>query len=673
VKGKRIINIGAKVILASILVFITALFIARSVIQKKISRQLAGLSPALHVKFSSVHVDIFSASVFLDSLAISFTPYEGRQQNSHLLYFPTASLRQISFLKLLINKKLVAAEFILEGGNLELDEFLLDRKDSGQSEIFKKIEWPFEKLFIGRVMLGSIKAFLRSGEKNQLIGNGDVLLNGVSIDKPGTRPSFTGVDLRLSDINYSLAGYRIRAEGLTINSNRKVAEIQSLGLLSDKHDNQIAIASMKITGLDIDGLLNKQTLKAKRIMIGKSKVVVNKKKKLDPEVLPFDLKKINADIFQVENASVSYTDKVTMCTFLASVSLHGFIVNKPFDQSDLHFNSLKGILSAIRYSDNTYHDVEARKVELDNEKIEIDDLKIIPQLGKYQYGRKLRYQADWVQASIAKIEVNKPDINQLLHQKLLAEKITVSKAKAYVFRDRRLPRSQKIIPLPVTYMKTIPLDLRVKTFELASCTVTYEEYPREGYKQTGILRIERASAIVSPLINHPMASDPPYMTMNVQGSIMGSGTARGTILMPLQKNKPYHIKGTIERLELTKLNSSSENLGKIRIKSGFLDFLAFDFTMTEERSTGKIVGAYHHLIIQQLKKHTEEKNVADFASFMLRHLIIPLTKDKSLPEKKRTGLVNYQRDPTRLVSHYFLQSLLMGVKKSFTLGFLLPK
>ena len=73
------------------------------------------------------------------------------------------------------------------------------------------------------------------------------------------------------------------------------------------------------------------------------------------------------------------------------------------------------------------------------------------------------------------------------------------------------------------------------------------------------------------------------------------------------------------------------------------------------------------------EKHTEEKNVADFASFALRHAIIPLNKDKSLPEKKRTGLVNYKRDPSRMVSYYFLQSLLMGVKKSFTLGFLLPK
>jgi len=260
-----------------------------------------------------------------------------------------------------------------------------------------------------------------------------------------------------------------------------------------------------------------------------------------------------------------------------------------------------------------------------------------------------------------------------LNQKLTAEKIKIGGSKAYIFRDRRLPTLQKTVPLPADYLKTLPLDIHVKTLELASSTVAYEEYPKEGYGQTGILMIERIRATLSPFINHPVQSEPAYITMNVEGSVMGSGTAHGTIVMPLQKNKPYHIKGTFERLELTKLNSSSENLGKIRIKSGFLDFLFFDFTMTQQRSTGKIIGAYHHLIIQQMKKHTDERNVADFASFMLRHLIIPLNKDKSLPERNRTGLVNYQRDPTRMVTHYFLQSLLMGVKKSFALGFLLPK
>jgi hypothetical protein len=95
--------------------------------------------------------------------------------------------------------------------------------------------------------------------------------------------------------------------------------------------------------------------------------------------------------------------------------------------------------------------------------------------------------------------------------------------------------------------------------------------------------------------------------------------------------------------------------------------------MSEKKSTGKIIGAYHNLVIQQLKKHSDEKKVLKIPSFALRHLIIPLNKPASLPEKKRTGSVDYKRDPTRMVSYYFLQSLLTGVKASFTLGFLLPK
>src|SRR5262249_10947277 len=156
---------------------------------------------------------------------------------------------------------------------------------------------------------------------------------------------------------------------------------------------------------------------------------------------------------------------------------------------------------------------------------------------------------------------------------------------------------------------------------------------------------------ISPFINHPSASGPSYITMNAEGSIMGSGTSHCTVIMPLQKNDPYRIKGEFDKLELTKLNSSSENLGKIKIKSGFLDFLFFDFTMTRERSTGKIIGAYHHLVVQPMKKHKEKKNVANFSSFMLRHFIIPLNKDASMPEKKRTGSVDYKRDPTRMVSY----------------------
>lgn len=670
----RLIKLGAKIILAVGLILVAAFFLFNSLIQKKIRQQFAELGPALRVTFSSIRIDMFASSVSLDSVSLTFTPYQTREQNSHHVYFSTASLRQVNFLKFLFNKKLVAKNFVLEDGRLQLDPFLLDKSDSAQSAVLEQIEWPFKRLLIKNVQLKNAKAFLRSVGKDHLLVQGDANISGVAIDKPRASPTFTGLDLRLSDLDCALPRYQIQASKLILNSNERIAAIESLRVFprNNLHGETI-ISSIKISGLDIALLTASHTLDAEEIVIGKSNLVIDQTGKSQSRTLPFDLRKIHVEVFRVENAAISYRDDVSKCTFSGSVSLQQLKIDKPFQKKNIHFTSLRGNLSGVDYSGKGYHRAEIKSVELDSKKIRIGQLKVIPQLSKYELGRRLRHQADWIQANVATIEIIKPDINQLLQQTLLAEKIVISDGKAYIFRDRRLPRLQKIIPLPVDYLKSLPFDLRISTVQLTRSAVAYEEYPQGGYGQTGILRIERISASMSPVINHPLATDPDHITMAVKGSIMGSGTAHGLVVMPFAKSKPYRIKGAIERLELTKLNSSSENLGKIRIKSGFLDYLSFDFTMTEQHSTGKIVGAYHRLIIQQLKKHTEEKNVADFASFMLRHLIIPLNKDKSLPERKRTGLVNYQRDPSRFVSHYFLQSLLMGVKKSFTLGFLLPK
>jgi hypothetical protein len=177
---------------------------------------------------------------------------------------------------------------------------------------------------------------------------------------------------------------------------------------------------------------------------------------------------------------------------------------------------------------------------------------------------------------------------------------------------------------------------------------------------------------ISPFISHPETGDPEYMNMKVEGSLFGSGTVTASMKFPLQKSNPYTVTGAFNELDLTTLNAAAENLGKIHIESGMLNSLAFEFTMNQEKSVGKIIGEYHNLVIDKLKEKSDEKKVDKFKTFFLKHLIIPKNKDKSLDVSKRTGKVDYDHDPQRYFSYYLLHSLLMGVKSSFSLGFLLP-
>src|SRR5712672_1020936 len=139
-KRKRIIKVMI-VIVAAFVIIAAAFIILNGIIQKKIRRQLTQLSPAIQVKFSAIHSNFFSSSISFDSLRVSFIPYKNMQQNQHRLLFTKASLKGISVLKILFNKQLVAADLLLENGNIRLDQFLIDKKDSAQSEVLKEIEW----------------------------------------------------------------------------------------------------------------------------------------------------------------------------------------------------------------------------------------------------------------------------------------------------------------------------------------------------------------------------------------------------------------------------------------------------------------------------------------------------------------------------------------------------
>ena len=90
------------------------------------------------------------------------------------------------------------------------------------------------------------------------------------------------------------------------------------------------------------------------------------------------------------------------------------------------------------------------------------------------------------------------------------------------------------------------------------------------------------------------------------------------------------------------------------------------------KETGQIVGVYHDLVIDRLKETKHGLKKAWLPGFALHHIIIPKNKDASLDVKKRTGKIEYDRDPTRIITFYYLKALLDGIRDSFALGFVLP-
>jgi hypothetical protein len=419
-KIKRVIKFSIFVCL----VLITGYFILNAVIRRQIGQQLINLSPSLTINFSDTHVNLLSSFVSFDSLDIQFVPYNNRQDKHHL-YFSTVSLNGISFLKFLFGRNLEVTNLLLDNGNLQLDSFLLDKKDSAQSKILNEIKWPFKKFYVGNMELKNARVLLHSENSDQQIARVNMRCKGISIGKPGEKPSIDDIDLRLSDITYRSPGYVIRVPELTINSSKKILESDSLHVSAiGKDQNEITISALRMTGFDVMKLLDEKILVAKTLTVDKGKVVVDKNGRSKIPTLPFDLKKIEIDNVEGKDLSVAYKDKLNECHFTADIVLNKADVDPSFDINKTKFGSVHGNVRVFHYSGNNYHDVELKSINISSSKelIQITGINIKPRIGKYEFGKKLGHQADWMQAYISKVDVIRPDFDNLLRQNYLPTK-----------------------------------------------------------------------------------------------------------------------------------------------------------------------------------------------------------------------------------------------------------
>ncbi|MHB1920864.1 MAG: hypothetical protein ACYCOO_01380 [Chitinophagaceae bacterium] len=718
------------------LLIIGSLFL-NPMIENKVQTRLKNFSPYLKINFTSLHTRLFTSSLSIKGLDIQYQPDPKLPRHYHEFYFSKIAFNGINLIKILFTKTLSIDHLRIGKGKIDLDPFLLDKKDPVLKRIMDQV--PFKNFEVNHFQLAPTSVWLRTGKRDHLLLFASTTIDGIkmkSLKNPLSKNNlkFSTIKATLSDINYLLTdvGDTLEVKKITLNSKKQKLDLDQLKFIPSCHKAEMmkmkyptdyleaSVSSISMTRLNMMKLLDREFIAGKMIIhdgevdmiryrknspkrkdssfqllkgqlplsiqidsfiIDHSNIVDENYGKNNPATAPkqslsIPFKNLSIHHLDINDAAIAIlSNNQPQISFKASIDIDKLTaVNSTpiFQDSSLHFFAFNGDLSSIRYNlPQLYATLQIKKLQLNSQLkiLNMDSLKIIPLYPKIALGRKLGHQIDYIKATVAQIKMAHLDVRNLFKRKLIADDLMINGSKIYVFRDRRLPRPRIPQLLPVDFLKTLPITIRVKKFQLNQAEVEYEEFPKGG-TQTGILKVENLNASISPLLNHPQGSDPHHLDMRVRGSIMGSGTIAATISMPFN-SKNYLVKGVIKNLDLTKINSSAENLGKFHIRSGILNNLIFRFHFNEKKATGKIVGVYHNLRIDKLKGN--DKKVAWLKSLLLQNLIIRKNKGKTMPVANRTGMINYRRDPTRLISYYLLKSLLSGIEASFKLGFLLPK
>jgi hypothetical protein len=149
---------------------------------------------------------------------------------------------------------------------------------------------------------------------------------------------------------------------------------------------------------------------------------------------------------------------------------------------------------------------------------------------------------------------------------------------------------------------------------------------------------------------------------------MESGLLTARFAFPMNPRNLYYVEGTLDNFELTTLNPTLENLVMVRILSGKMNSMSFNFDYNNDESNGSMVLLYEDLEMNALKEKESKTVVNKIKSFFLNVLFAKKNTRDKVKIVKRNGAIQFTRDEKRSIFNYWWKSLATGIKSSHSVN-----
>lgn len=354
----------------------------------------------------------------------------------------------------------------------------------------------------------------------------------------------------------------------------------------------------------------------------------------------------------------------TIVSFSTLFSVHGTGAAVEIDSLKKSHYSIKQMGGVARRMNFSRHEgmyggsIKRFWFNSEQRKIIIDSVLLIPNYTKYKFAQFLGEQAGRVNISIPRLTLEGVAFDQLIDSTFAASTLVIESFDLFSFKDKRIPfLNKEVIPLPMESFIKLPWKVKIDTLQIKDSRITIEEFPAKGDEVTTIV----FNSVYATLTGLNNRSEETYAQLNAQGLLMGNGSVEAIFQLPLDGTSPYTARGKILKFELKELNPVFIPIANIRIESGLLNTLTFDFSYNEFNSNGKLDIDYENLRLLGLNKNNAATN--EFKTFFI-NLFVRKNRDQTGTSAKAVGIIDMDRNRQRLIFNMWWISILDGLKSS---------
>jgi len=321
----------------------------------------------------------------------------------------------------------------------------------------------------------------------------------------------------------------------------------------------------------------------------------------------------------------------------------------------------KALISAPKTSYS--FSIASATLNLTEGELAIDSFRIVPLYNRRKFMRVAGKQTDRISGVIPAMHIHGLRFSHTPDLVVRATNAEVS-FRLDVFRDKRYPFvKDHHTRLPMNFLQKLPFNIQTDTLRLTDSYVKYQEFP-ENADSAGYVFFDHLKAVITNIHNDPELNQD--IVMDTQAQFMGKGDLNVHFTFPSDTTKPCKTTGTLRGFELPSLNTMLGPAAKVRIESGVMTNLKFNFAYTMKRSDGLVEINYKNLKISSLREK-DDKAAISVVKTLILNTFIKNNMDENVDTNDKTGTILFYRDTKRSIFNYWWKSVFSGVKSAYNI------
>jgi hypothetical protein len=383
----------------------------------------------------------------------------------------------------------------------------------------------------------------------------------------------------------------------------------------------------------------------------------------------FSVGELKADLLHFKQVSFPDTTILAADSISIIAGIH-WISSPPEDKNQISISNynLKTRAIAVTPNGELYnYQVGDLYFSHTDSTLQINNFRLFPIHKKDQLSKHMTYQADVVDVSIKTIAFSMIDINEAINERALkSPRLSIEEGMVDVFRDRNLPLDSLRRPdMPAKLIMRAAVPILIDVVEIKNVDLNYADLPANGNEE-GIVPILGINGTIKNITNieNNLRID-SMMQITATARLFDEARLDASFTYNLRDiNGGFIARGTLGAIDFKSLNPVLKALLNVEVEDGYHTRNQFWFSGNDFNTTGEITMEYNNLRIVETDRSNLRQALVGWAGRnFLYHPSNPGRNDAL-----RIGTIDFSRDPSRFVIHYWWQSYLSGIKSSILRG-----